>query len=59
MQKEKNYAGLLIGGVFTLGSLLLTLTMVIPIVSVFPGVVIESIAKKLVDTAGCMGARCG
>jgi hypothetical protein len=48
--KEKiNFDGLIIGTVFTFGCLLLTFTFFVPIVSVFPGVIVETMASGLVD----------
>ena len=49
MKEEINFDGLIIGIVFTFGSLLLTLTFFVPIISVFPGVIVETLAAKLVD----------
>ncbi len=49
LKKENNFDGLAIGTVFTFVSLLLTLTFFVPIISVFPGVIIETLAKGLTD----------
>lgn len=49
LKENKNFDGLLVGVMFALVSFLLTLTFVIPIISVFPGVIIESLAKGLID----------
>jgi hypothetical protein len=49
MTEEKNYYGLGIGIIFTIGSLLLAFTYFVPIISVLPGAYVESIAKGLID----------
>jgi uncharacterized membrane protein len=49
LKEERNFDGLIFGMVFTFGSLLLTRTFYVPIASVFPGVIVESLAKGLVD----------
>ncbi|HEY5744911.1 MAG TPA: hypothetical protein VIU12_02435 [Chryseolinea sp.] len=49
MKEERNFDGLMLGIVFTFGSLLLTLTFFVPIISVLPGVIVETVAKGLVD----------
>jgi DMSO/TMAO reductase YedYZ heme-binding membrane subunit len=49
MKINQQYNGTIIGGIFTLVSLLLTLTFIIPILSVLPGVFIESMMPSLVD----------
>jgi len=45
---NNSYIGLKIGAIFTLISLLLTITFVVPAFSMLPGAVIESIAKIFV-----------
>lgn len=49
MEEKINFDGLVIGTVFTFGCLLLTFTFFIPIISVFPGVIVEAMASALVD----------
>ncbi len=49
MKINQQHNGTIIGGIFTLGSLLLTLTFFIPILSVIPGVYIESIISSIID----------
>jgi hypothetical protein len=49
LNQEMDYNGLLIGTIFSFGSLLLSLTFFVPIISVFPGVILESLASALVD----------
>lgn len=49
MDKDRNYDGLLVGIIFAIVSFLLTLTFVVPIISVFPGVLAEVVVKALVD----------
>jgi uncharacterized BrkB/YihY/UPF0761 family membrane protein len=48
VREEDNFDGLIIGTLFTVASLLLTLTFFIPIISVFPGVIVEALAKEFV-----------
>lgn len=49
MRIAKSNSGLTIGAIFTVGSLFLTVTYVVPIISVLPGVIFETISKKLVS----------
>jgi len=49
MTNNKNYNGLGIGIIFTIVSLLLTLTLIVPIVSILPGVFFEKISKALIN----------
>lgn len=49
MKINKRYNATIIGGIYTLGSLLLTLTFVVPILSVIPGAFVESIISSVVD----------
>lgn len=49
MTDTKNYSGLLVGTIFTIISLLLTITFIVPIISILPGVLFESISKALVS----------
>jgi hypothetical protein len=49
MKISKKYNGTMIGGIFTLASLLATFTFVIPIFSVLPGAMLESIMSGCVD----------
>ncbi len=51
MKEERNFDGLIIGTVFTFVSLLLTLTFLVPMISVFPGVIVETLAKRIVNNA--------
>lgn len=46
---NRSSLGIKIGGIFTLISLLLTITVVIPAFSILPGTIIESLAKQLVN----------
>lgn len=46
MTINKKYSGTFFGAIFTIGSLLLTLTFVIPIISILPGVFIQSIVAS-------------
>lgn len=48
MSEDKNLDGLFVGTCFTAGSLLLTLTYIVPIFSVLPGVLFEKVAAALV-----------
>jgi DMSO/TMAO reductase YedYZ heme-binding membrane subunit len=49
MKISKTNSGLIIGALFTVGSLLLTATFVAPIISVLPGMVFETIAKNYIN----------
>ncbi|MBK7129342.1 MAG: hypothetical protein IPM74_07480 [Crocinitomicaceae bacterium] len=49
MKINQQYNGTIIGGIFTVGSLLLTLTFIVPILSVLPGAITESILSSTVD----------
>ena len=49
MKINQQYNATIIGGIFTLISLLLTLTFIVPILSVIPGAFIESIMSSIVD----------
>ncbi|GGK82782.1 hypothetical protein ACD591_11435 [Rufibacter glacialis] len=49
MKINKRYSGTIIGGIFTLVSLLLTKTYIVPVVSVIPGVFIKSLLKLVID----------
>ena len=49
MKTSTNYKSLQIGAIFTIASLFLTLTFIIPILSVLPGVAIEPIAKLFIS----------
>ncbi len=49
MKIAKSNSGLVIGAVFTAVSLLLTLTFFVPIISVLPGLIFETIAKNIVN----------
>ena len=49
MTQPKNYSGLTIGSVFTVLSLLSTLTFIVPIISVLSGVMFETISKALIN----------
>ncbi len=44
-----NYLGTKIGACFTAGSLLLTLTLVVPVFSILPGSLLEAVAQGLVN----------
>jgi hypothetical protein len=48
MKINQQYNGTIIGGIFTSISLLLTLTYIVPILSVIPGAFIESIISKII-----------
>jgi len=47
MKIAKFNSGLIIGSIFTAGSVLLTATFFVPVISVIPGSIIESIASNL------------
>jgi hypothetical protein len=49
MRESKNYIGLSIGIIFTICSLLLTITYVVPIISVLPGVLVEVVSARLIS----------
>lgn len=49
LEKDRNYDGFLVGTIFAIVSFLLTLTFVVPIISVFQGVLAELVIKALVD----------
>jgi len=49
MKINQKYNGTIIGGIFTVGSLLLTLTFIVPVLSIMPGMLVELIASKVVD----------
>ena len=46
---SKNHIGLYIGTIFTLVSLLLTITVFIPVLSVLPGVLVEIVSAALIS----------
>jgi hypothetical protein len=48
MKINQSYNGTIIGGIFTVTSLLLSLTFIIPVLSVIPGALIESVIAKIV-----------
>ena len=50
MKIAKSKGGVTIGALFTVVSFLLTWTFIVPIISVLPGMLFESIAERLVDT---------
>lgn len=47
MKIAKTNSGLVIGAIFTGGSLLLTTTFVVPIISVVPGAIVESMLQNV------------
>jgi len=49
MKIHQQYNGTIIGGIFTVISLLLTLTFIVPILSIIPGAFIESIMSSIVN----------
>ena len=49
MKISKTKSGLIIGAIFTIGSLLLTATFVVPIISVLPGMLFETIAENCIN----------
>lgn len=49
MKINPQYNGTIIGGIFTVVSLLLTLTFIVPILSVILGSLIESLMSSIVD----------
>ena len=49
MKISKEKSGLIIGLIFTGISLLLTVTFIVPIISVFPGMIFEIIAENLIN----------
>lgn len=49
MKINQQYNGTIIGGLLTLISLLLTITFIIPIISILPGAFIELIMSEIVD----------
>jgi hypothetical protein len=49
MKINQQYSGTIIGGIFTTISLLLTLTYIIPIISILPGAFIESIISTFIE----------
>lgn len=49
MKISKHNIGLNVGAIFTVISLLLTFTFFVPIISIIPGLVFESIAKKIIS----------
>jgi len=49
MKISKTNSGLIIGALFTVGSLLLTATFVMPIISVLPGMLFETIAENCIN----------
>jgi hypothetical protein len=49
MKLSKNKSGFIIGLIFTVASLLLTATFIVPIISVFPGMLFETIAEKCIN----------
>lgn len=50
MKINQRYNGTIIGGVFTISSLLLTLTIIVPIISIIPGAFIESMMSIVIDS---------
>jgi drug/metabolite transporter (DMT)-like permease len=49
MKISKTNSGLIIGALFTVGSLLLMATFVVPMISVLPGVLFEKIAQNCIN----------
>ncbi|MCH2110313.1 MAG: hypothetical protein MK135_13400 [Polyangiaceae bacterium] len=49
MKIDQQNNGTVIGAIFTVGSLLLTLTFIVPVISVLPGALIESIMASMVN----------
>ena len=49
MTDPKNYNGLLIGTIFTIVSLLLTMTFIVPMISVLPGIFFETLSSALIS----------
>ena len=49
MKISKAKSGLIIGAIFTIASLLLTATFVVPIISVLPGMLFETIAQNCIN----------
>lgn len=49
MKISKTKSGVIIGTIFTVASLVLTVTFIVPIISVFPGMIFETIAENLID----------
>ena len=49
MKIAKSKSGVTIGALFTVVSFILTWTFIVPIISVLPGMLFESIAERLVD----------
>lgn len=49
MKISKTNSGLIIGVLFTVGSLLLTATFIVPIISVVPGMLFETIAQNCIN----------
>ncbi len=49
MKISKEKSGLIIGTIFTGVSLLLTVTFIVPIISVFPGMIFETIAENFIS----------
>ena len=49
MKISKTKSGVIIGTIFTVVSLVLTVTFIVPIISVFPGMIFETIAENLID----------
>jgi len=49
MKISPKYNGTIIGAIFTVASLLLTITFVIPIISIIPAAYIESLVASVVD----------
>ena len=49
MKINQKYNGTIIGSIFTVSSLLLTLTFVVPVLSIMPGMLVELFASKVVD----------
>jgi hypothetical protein len=50
MTDNKNASGSIIGIIFTVGSLLLTLTFIVPIISVLPGILFEKISVSIISS---------
>jgi hypothetical protein len=49
MKINSNYNGTVIGAIFTVASILLTFTFIVPIISVIPAAYIESLVASIVD----------
>ncbi|MGV6861376.1 MAG: hypothetical protein ACWA41_06365 [Putridiphycobacter sp.] len=51
MKINSKYNGTILGGIFTVGSFLLTFTFFVPILSILPGVLVEYIVSKLINNS--------